>query len=183
MKYNQTITLKNGKEAILRNGIAADSAAVYKTFNESHGETDYMLSYPDENSFDTEQEAKYLEEKTASLNEIEIVAIVDGKVAGTAGIEAVGSKYKVKHRAEFGIGILKEYWGLGIGRALMEACIECAKKAGYTQLELNVVADNDRAVSLYKSFGFVEFARNPKGFNSRFTGYQELIYMLLDLEA
>ena len=61
-----------------------------------------------------------MEKKATSPNEIELIAFVDGKVAGTAGIDAIGAQYKVAHRAEFGIGILKEYWGLGIGRALME---------------------------------------------------------------
>jgi ribosomal protein S18 acetylase RimI-like enzyme len=65
---------------------------------------------------------------------------------------------------------------------LTKACIQCAKEAGYRQLELNVVAENERAISLYRSLGFVEFGRNPKGFNSRITGYQELIYMRLELE-
>ena len=118
---------------------------------------------------------------TESSNEIEIIAVVDGKIAGTAGIDAVGNKYKTKHRAEFGIGIPKEFWGLGIGRALTEACIECAKEAGYTQLELDVVSDNASAISLYKKVGFVEYGRNPKGFDSRISGYQELVYMKLDL--
>ena len=181
MKYNKIITLKNGKEAILRNGEFADGEAVFVNFNETHAETDYLLSYPDENSFDAEQEAEFLKEKTESPNEIEIVALVDGVVAGTAGIEAVGAKYKLKHRAELGIAILKEYWGLGLGKALMEACIECAKEAGYTQLELNVVAENERAVVLYRKMGFVEYGRNPRGFNSRVSGYQEVVYMLLEL--
>ena len=181
MKYNKIITLKNGKEALLRNGEFADGEAVFVNFNETHAETDYLLSYPDENSFNAEQEAEFLKEKTESSNEVEIVALVDGVVAGTAGIEAVGAKYKLKHRAELGIAILKEYWGLGIGKALMEACIECAKDAGYTQLELNVVAENERAVALYKKMGFVEYGRNPRGFNSRVSGYQEVVYMLLEL--
>ena len=110
-----------------------------------------------------------------------LVAEVDGKIAGTAGVESVGEKYKVKHRAEFGIGILKEYWGLGLGKALTKACIQCAKAAGYDQLELNVVAENERALSLYRSLGFIEYGRNPRGFNSKKTGYQELVYMLLKL--
>ncbi len=181
MKYNKIINLKNGKEALLRNGEFADGEAVFVNFNETHAETDYLLSYPDENSFDAQQEAEFLKEKTESPNEIEIVAVVDGVVAGTAGIEAVGAKYKLKHRAELGIAILKEYWGLGLGKALMEACIECAKEAGYTQLELNAVAENERAVSLYKKMGFVEYGRNPRGFNSRLSGYQEVVYMLLVL--
>ena len=181
MKYSQNIILKNGKQALLRNGDFPDGSSVFENFNLTHAETDFLLSYPDENSFDQEQEARFLEEKTKSQNEIEIIALVDDVVAGTAGIEAVGTKYKVKHRAEFGISILKEYWGLGLGRALAEACIKCARDAGYMQLELNVVAENQRAVSLYRDLGFVEFGRNPRGFNSRTGGFQELIYMLLEL--
>ena len=102
-------------------------------------------------------------------------------MAGTAGIEAVGSKYKVRHRAEFGISILEDFWHLGIGRALAESCIELARQAGYRQLELEVVADNHRAVALYESLGFREFGRNPKGFLSRTAGYQTLVYMRLEL--
>ena len=181
MKYSQKVILKNGKEAWLKNGDASDGSAVYENFNATHAETDFLLSYPDENSFDPEQEAQFLEEKTKSTNEIEIIAVVDGNVAGTAGIEAVGDKYKVRHRAELGISILREYWGLGLGRALAEACIQCARDAGYIQLELNVVAENERAVALYRSIGFEEFGRNPIGFNSRTNGFQELIYMLLKL--
>ena len=181
MKYEQKIILKNGKEALIRNGDKADGAAVFEVFNLTHEETDYLLSYADENSYDAKKEGEFLEEKTNSENEIELVAIIDGNVAGVAGIEAVGKKDKVRHRAEFGISILKEYWGLGLGRALLEACISCAREAGYVQLELDVVAQNDRAIALYRSLGFEEFGRNPRGFNSRITGYQELVYMLLEL--
>lgn len=63
----------------------------------------------------------------------------------------------------------------------MDACIECAKKAGYLQLELDVVADNDRAIALYKSAGFREYGRNPRGFQSRTAGFQEVVYMRLEL--
>ncbi len=181
MRFSQIILLKNGKEALLRNGDSADGLPVFETFNATHAETDYLLSYPDENSFDPEQEAKFLEEKTNSPDEIEIIAVVDGKVVGTAGIEAVGRKHKLRHRAELGIGILKEYWGLGLGKALTKACIQCAKEAGYTQVELNVVAENEAAISLYQSLGFTEFGRNPRGFNSRISGYQELVYMKMEL--
>lgn len=173
--------LKDGRECCLRNGTENDAQEVLDVFNLTHAETDYLLTYPDENSFTVEQEGAFLKAKAESSNEIEIIAVVDGKIAGTAGIDALGNKYKTKHRAEFEIGIAREFWGLGLGRALTEACIECAKKAGYTQLELDVVSDNASAISLYKKVGFVEYGRNPKGFNSRISGYQELIYMKLDL--
>lgn len=181
MKYAQTLRLKDGSTCILRSGTEADGQAVFDNFNLTHAQTDYLLSYPDENSFDAVQEARFLRKKLESENEAEILALVDGAVVGTAGIEAVGAKYKVCHRAEFGVSVERKYWGLGIGRALMEACIECAKSAGYTQLELNVVAENARAITLYRRAGFVECGRNPLGFRSRLGGYQELVSMRLEL--
>lgn len=181
MKYSERIVLKNGKELLLRNAEASDGEAVIDNFNQTHAETDWLLTYPDENTFDVEKESRFLERKAASQNEIELVAVVDGKVVGTAGVSALGTKYKVAHRAEFGISILKEYWGLGIGRTMMEACIGCAREAGYVQLELSVVADNARAVSMYRKAGFVECGRNPKGFRSRTSGYQEVVSMRLEL--
>ncbi len=87
---------------------------------------------------------------------------MDGVVVGNAGITSLGTRYKVRHRAEFGISILREFWGLGIGKALMSACISCAKEAGYEQLELEVVAENSSAIALYKKAGFVEFAAIPR---------------------
>ena len=113
---------------------------------------------------------------------MELIALVDGKLVGCAGIEAIGSKYKVRHRAEFGISVLKDYWGLGLGKTLTKACIQCAKDAGYDQLELNVVAENESALLLYRGFGFEEFGRNPRGFRSRISGYQELLSMRLELK-
>lgn len=173
MKYSKTIILKNGVECCLRNGIESDGQAVWDCFNLTHGQTDYLLSYPDENSFDVMQEGQFLKKKSESSNEIEIVAIVGNVVVGTAGIEAIGSKYKVRHRAEFGISVAKDFWGLGIGQAL--------RAAGYIQLELSVVAENERALSMYEKAGFVKYGINPKGFNSRVTGFQEVIYMRLEL--
>lgn len=182
MKYNKLVILKDGVKCLLRNAEGADSKAVYDNFNLTHGQTDYLLSYPDENSFSVEQEREFLIQKQESANEIEICAFIDGNIVGTAGIEAVGNKDKVKHRAEFGISIEKAYWGKGIGRALTEACIECAKNAGYLQLELEVVSENAAAVSLYRSVGFLEYGRNPRGFRSRLMGWQEIILMRKELE-
>ena len=165
----------------MRNATQSDGQLVLDNFNLTHTETDYLLTYPNENNYDAARESQFLKEKADSENEIEIIAVVDGGVTGTAGIEAVGMKYKVRHRAELGISVLKAFWGLGIGRALMTSCIECAKAAGYSQLELKVVAENARALSMYEKAGFVEYGRNPKGFNSRMTGFQEVVYMRLEL--
>lgn len=181
MHYHKTITLKNTAHCTLRNADFADGAAVLDVFLLTHAQTDNLLSYPDENTFTVNDEAMYLKEKSESEDEIEILAEIDGKVVGTAGISKIGKHTKVKHRAEFGIGIDQKYWGLGIGKALTAACIECARKAGYSQLELECVSENHSALNLYRSLGFKEFGRNPMGFNSRSKGFQELVMMRLEL--
>jgi GNAT superfamily N-acetyltransferase len=181
LEYRKTITLKDGRACILRNGTEKDGKAVLDNFILTHEQTDNLLSYPDESDITVEREAQFLKSRTESASEIEILAEVDGIVVGLAGIDQVGSKYKVCHRADFGISVDKAYWGIGIGRALMEACIECAKKARYEQIELNVVAENSSAIDMYEKAGFIEFGRNPRGFKSRLSGYQELVYMRLEL--
>ena len=162
MRYAKTVLLTGGVELLVRNAVASDVRALCETMQRTHAQTDYLLSYPDEQSGDDEQEARSLEETERSCNEVELIAVIDGCIVGSAGVSAVRSRRKVVHRARFGISILKEYWGMGIGRMLMDASIDCARQAGYTQLELEVVADNERAVSLYRRAGFEELNCAPK---------------------
>jgi len=183
MRYENTVSVRNGKPCLLRTAVGDDAREVCGIFALTHAQTDFLLSYPEENSFDAEQERQFLAEREASPNAIEICAVLDGRIVGTAGIEPVGSREKVRHRAEFGIAVEKACWDLGIGRALLAACIECAGRAGYAQLELDVVSENARAIGLYKSMGFVEYGRNPRGFRSRSAGWQELVLMRLELGA
>ena len=72
--------LKDGRECCLRNGTENDAQEVLDVFNLTHAETDYLLTYPDENSFTVEQEGAFLKAKTESSNEIEIIAVIDVKL-------------------------------------------------------------------------------------------------------
>ena len=181
MRYAKTVLLTGGTELLVRNAVASDARALRDVMQRTHSETDYLLSYPDEQSVDDEQEARSLAETERSDNGVELVAVLGGRIVGSAGITAVGGRRKVVHRARFGISILKEYWGMGIGRMMMEASIDCARRAGYAQLELEVVVGNERAVSLYRCAGFEEYGRNPRGYRSAVAGYQELVHMRLEL--
>ena len=181
MEYRETIILKDGQPCVIRHGTAADGEGVLRNFVLNHAQTDFLTTYPDEVRFTVAQEEKYLQEKADSPDEAELVAEVDGVIVGQAGIARVGRADKVKHRATFGISVDIHYWHLGIGRALTRACIALAQQAGYLQLELEAVADNERALALYTSEGFAEYGRNPKGFISRLTGWQALVYMRREL--
>lgn len=58
MQYEKEIILKDGAKCLLRGAGEADAAEVLRTFDLTHAETDYLLTYPEENSFTVQDEAK-----------------------------------------------------------------------------------------------------------------------------
>lgn len=50
--------------------------------------------------------------------------------------------------------VQKQFRGYGIGRKLMEKCIDIACERNYCKVTLEVREDNNRAKTLYKSLGF-----------------------------
>lgn len=179
--FNASIQLKNGQTCILRSAEAADAAAFVRFSLQVRAETDYLLAAVDEAEHDPVKVEQRLNAARSSPTDIQICAFVDGVLVGSAGVTLIRNRRKMLHRAEFGISILQAYNGLGIGNALTEQCITCAKQAGFLQLELEVVAENEKAIRLYQKHGFVEYGRNPLGFRCDDGHWQELVLMRLEL--
>lgn len=57
------------------------------------------------------------------------------------------------------VAVAEGFRGRGIGRALVSACLEYARAHGGRWAALQVRADNDPALRLYRSLGFVEIGR------------------------
>lgn len=82
-----------------------------------------------------------------------MVAELDGLVVGSANLH-VGVR-KRRYTGDVGIAVHDAHVNKGIGRALMEALLDIADNhLGLKRVELEVVADNAAAVSLYESLGF-----------------------------
>jgi RimJ/RimL family protein N-acetyltransferase len=81
-----------------------------------------------------------------------IVAELDGDPAGCVSVGA--SSGRSRHVAWLGIEVRKKYWGMGIGSSLMKRAIKLAKDMGCRKLMLGVTEGNERALRLYKKFGF-----------------------------
>ena len=83
-----------------------------------------------------------------------LVAELKGKVVGMAGIHLLKSA-RQRHSAFLGMMVRTEYQGHGIGRSLMENLLELADNwLMLVRIELEVTTDNERAITLYQSFGF-----------------------------
>lgn len=104
-----------------------------------------------------------------------LLAEVDGKIVGSATLDRSDLK-KLEHNVTFGITILKENCGLGIGSILMEKVIEWTKSEGVEKIELEVFENNISAMKLYKKFGFFEEGRRKKMIKTD-EGYLDMIIM------
>jgi neutral ceramidase len=56
--------------------------------------------------------------------------------------------------ANLGIGIADDYCGRGLGKRLMQALVDEAKRLGKAGIDLTVLQENERARGLYEKFGF-----------------------------
>ncbi len=85
-----------------------------------------------------------------------LVAERDGDVIGCAGLHPAGPAVRRRHVASLGISVSVAAQGQGVGRALMAALLDYADNWGHVlRIELTVYTDNDRAIDLYRRFGFV----------------------------
>ena len=167
MEYqNKTITLKDGRTALLRAVCKEDAIPMIAYLKACYEQTPYLMRYPDEFAVTAEQEATYLERQLVSPDVLMLVCEVDGKIAGNSQIVFMSS-LKTRHRAAVMIGLLREYWGLGIGSALFREMEREAREHGTAQLELEMIEGNDRALALYRSAGFETMAEHPDAFRLR----------------
>lgn len=154
------ILLKNGVNAVLRSPEASDAKAMNEFLKTCFSETDFLTRYPEEWTQTDENEARFLESIHASQYTLMLACTIDGEIVGNCTV-MFNQNLKMQHRASVAIGILKKYWGLGIGSAMFVEMIAIAKEREVLQLELDYIEGNDRACRLYEKMGFVHVGEKP----------------------
>ncbi len=92
---------------------------------------------------------------TATNADVMLIAERAGELLGGAGLHAVSGHARRRHAMGLGIHVAPQAQGQGVGSALMTALCDYADRwAGVLRLELLVYADNQRAIGLYRKFGF-----------------------------
>ncbi|WP_124065089.1 GNAT family N-acetyltransferase [Clostridium sp. E02] len=117
------------------------------------GETENMDRESGEGCFDEEKFKELIKEDSKAENHIFLVVEVEGVLAGFSRCEGNTLK-RMKHKAEFGVCVCKEFWGHQMGRKLLECTISWADKIGLEKIELSVLETNKKAISLYLELGF-----------------------------
>lgn len=118
------------------------------------------------------------EKRLASIsdNVYMYVALLDGEVIGTLGLEVCENPRR-RHVGSLGMGVKDKAQGSGVGTALLSTAIDLADNwLDLRRLELTVYVDNQRAIDLYKRFGF-DIEGEAKDFAFRGGEYVGAFYM------
>lgn len=144
------------KEIRIRKAEISDAAALIEYLNIIGGESDFLTFGPGEFGRSVEAEAEFIENALKKKNALFLVAEAGGRIAGNLNFSG-GPRERNAHTGEFGVSVLKEYWGKGIGEELVRHLISWSQSSGVIRkINLRVRTDNTRGISLYKKLGFAE---------------------------
>ena len=143
-------------------------------------ETD-NLSFGSEGIGLTSETQRTLETINKSNKAIFLLAKDDEKIVGISSF-VMNRNSRMNQRGEIAITILKDYWSLGIGSQMVAMLIRYARDVAKAKLiHLEVRSDNERAIRLYKKFGFKTIGTFPKYLCIDNQTY-DCDFMVLDLE-
>lgn len=166
------LLLKNGERGLLRASTAEDAGAVYDIeraiVEQGVGVVRTLASMPPREIFIQQYQhimpSSFRDDRGLSL----LACLADGTPGANGTVKRLGPDL-VDHVALLSVGVHPSQQGLGLGRHVMRGLLDWAQQVEIQRIELYVRADNERAISLYHSLGFVTegrrrcFHRTPQG--------------------
>ena len=150
---------KDGRALILRPAIGGDAKAIIDYVNAIDTESTFLAREPGEFEVGVREEQALLTKWYDDPRSLYLVAQVDGQIVGACACIALSGRKRYLHRASVSLGVRKPFWGLGIGRSLMQSVLNWADGSSLEQVELEVDETNINARRLYESVGFKEQGR------------------------
>ena len=178
-----------GKSVVLRDGSVLqifrprgeNAAEILEYLKTIGGETHFLLMDENGLGISEEREAKILEAAYVEPRGGMHFGKINREIACMFSLSC-HPRRRLAHTGEIALSVRKKYWHIGVGSAIMETLIELAKEASLKNVELGVYADNERAIALYRRFGFEEIGRH-RGKMYVDGEYYDEILMDLHIEA
>ena len=168
------------REVKIRCATHDDAQMLIDYLRDTCGETRFLVKEPEEITMTLEQEYQFIDRNNESENNLLLLGFIDGEYVGNCSIMGNGT-LRFKHRATIGIAFKQKYTNLGIGKIMLGKVIETAKEMGLEQLELEVVANNARAIHVYESLGFKITGTLPDNMKYKDGTYADCYFMVKKL--
>lgn len=170
------IRLKNAMTATLRRLEESDAEQVCRLLPIAHRESDFLNFLPGEFDWPPDREREFIRDHQRQAHSIIICAERDGELLALCGAKQIPFR-RFAHQSEVGITVFRQYWGLGLGRVMMEYIIAWSRVDGLRKLMLRVFEDNTRAINLYRSLGFAEEGRLLEDVLRADGSYSDTVFM------
>jgi RimJ/RimL family protein N-acetyltransferase len=151
-KSEKAYMTKDGRQLVIRRARPKDLKILVKNFQSVADEEIYVA---------TEKVSKGQKDRIlATMKNPKHLSIVAdlGKYEGIVGGLTLVSQREIKkmrHVLYLGMSVIDGFRGIGVGRALMNYALEWAKaQKEIEKISLSVFSTNQRAIKLYKKFGF-----------------------------
>jgi len=112
---------------------------------------------------------------------VSLAAFANGKMVGHCNVSRLRPK-DVRHTGVFGLTVIRDYRGLGIGKKISTEVLREAARIGIWLVELTVFATNERAIHLYEDRGFKRVGTVPNKILRRGRHTDEIV-MYADLRG
>lgn len=179
MSDEQRVTLRDGREVLMRHSRQGDAERVHAYICALGRSTDMILTYADD--------LPPLERVQSHIDMIEhgqfysLVALdpESGEVVGNASFRFAVRK-KLSHTAELGMGVLPSHQRVGLGSMMLDRAIEDMRRhPTIERLDLTVIASNSHARKMYQRAGFVEEGVKARALKQPDGRYDDEVMMAL----
>jgi RimJ/RimL family protein N-acetyltransferase len=152
----RNVHLKNGREVVIRCGEEKDVLALLDGVKNVLLDGEGMLLEADEFSKTEAEERGWIKSLNENPQELLLVAEAEDKIVGTLDFH-IAKRRRLSHSGSLGMSVQPGWRNCGVGNALLESLLQWARSVPEIEkINLNVRADNDRGIALYKKHGFVQ---------------------------
>ncbi|ETB71937.1 GNAT family acetyltransferase [Bacillus sp. CPSM8] len=142
-----------GLSYIVRPAVQQDAKELSAVRVQIDGETEYLDREKGEGFIDEAGFRELIKRDSEHDRCLFLVAVARNRIVGFSRCAGQDLK-RFSHQVEFGVCVLKEFWGYGIGKRLLNESIVWADAAGIQKMTLRVSETNERASALYQKHGF-----------------------------
>ncbi|MES2803608.1 MAG: GNAT family protein [Bdellovibrionota bacterium] len=152
---SKSVTLKNGRQVILRSAAPSDAENILRHLRITHAESYKNLNQSVQhwNNFSASDEEKILADFENSAAKFMLVAFYEDRIVGGLGFWGYQAEF-VKRSAGIGMSIQKEFCGSGLGTEMMNYTLVQAKQMKFHRIDLTVRTFNEAGIKLYEKVGF-----------------------------